>query len=242
MAPISLAAIEQVQVNVAPYDVRQGNFVGAGVNTVTRSGTNQCRGSVYTRYRNESFVGTDAAGLPYNPGTFTTKATGAFLGGPIIRNRLFAFGSFEKQLTSVRSRRSAPIRAASRSPVASPASWHRISTALSQFLSTKFNYDTGAYQSSRTETPAKPFLVKFDYNAGTRQQDQFPVQPTRLEHRPATVQLLVRRSRPHRQHQLARLSELERHGSGEQPFRRRGMELGRRQQPVEQSDRWLYHQ
>ena len=78
VAPISLEAIEQVQVNVAPYDVRQGNFVGAGVNMVTRSGTNQVVGSVYTRYRNESFVGTDAAGLAYNPGTFTTKDTGGF--------------------------------------------------------------------------------------------------------------------------------------------------------------------
>src|SRR2546430_4074538 len=55
VAPISLEAIEQVQVSVAPYDVRQGNFVGAGVNTVTRSGTNNLARSGYYRYRNESF-------------------------------------------------------------------------------------------------------------------------------------------------------------------------------------------
>ena len=75
--------------SVAPYDVRQGNFVGAGVNTVTRSGTNRITGSVYHRYRNEAFVGTEAAGLPFNPGTFTTNNTGFWVGGPFISNKLF---------------------------------------------------------------------------------------------------------------------------------------------------------
>ena len=62
VAPISLEAIEQVQVSVAPYDVRQGNFTGANVNSVTRSGTNMFTGSYYTRYRNQSYVGSEAAG------------------------------------------------------------------------------------------------------------------------------------------------------------------------------------
>src|SRR5438874_2599282 len=97
VAPISLEAIEQVQVSVAPFDVRQGNFVGAGVNSVTRSGTNNFVGSGYYRYRNESFVGTDAAGQPFNPGTFKTTNAGEWAGGPIIRNKLFFFESFESQ-------------------------------------------------------------------------------------------------------------------------------------------------
>ena len=61
VAPISIEAIEQVQVSIAPYDVRQGNFVGASVDTVTRSGTNSLRASAYYRFRNEDFVGTEAA-------------------------------------------------------------------------------------------------------------------------------------------------------------------------------------
>ena len=97
VAPISLESIEQVQVSVAPYDVRQGNFVGANVNTVTKSGTNQFSGSLYTRYRNQSYVGTDASGLAFNPGTFKTTDTGEWAGGPIVKNKLFFFESFEKQ-------------------------------------------------------------------------------------------------------------------------------------------------
>jgi len=97
VAPISLEAIEQVQVSVAPYDVRQGNFVGAGINTVTRSGTNSYTAAAYSRYRNESFVGKNAGPNAFNPGTFTTKNNGIWAGGPIVRNKWFIFGSFEKQ-------------------------------------------------------------------------------------------------------------------------------------------------
>ncbi|PYQ77844.1 MAG: TonB-dependent receptor, partial [Acidobacteria bacterium] len=97
VAPISLEAIEQVQVSVAPFDVRQGNFVGAGVNTVTRSGTNNFVGSGYYRYRNDSYVGTEAAGQAVNPGTFKTTTAGEWLGGPIVQNKLFFFESFESQ-------------------------------------------------------------------------------------------------------------------------------------------------
>src|SRR5262249_4168479 len=97
VAPISLEAIEQVQISVAPYDVREGNFVGANVNTVTRSGTNSFVGSGYYRYRNDSFVGTEARGQTVAPGTFKTTNAGEWAGGPIVQNRLFFFESFESQ-------------------------------------------------------------------------------------------------------------------------------------------------
>ena len=164
VAPISLEAIEQVQVSVAPYDVRQGNFVGAGVNMVTRSGTNRLVGSAYTRYRNQSFVGTDAKGQVYSPGTFTTKDNGGFVGGPLLKNRLFAFGSFEKQ-SDVR-----PLTTFKANPGGVPASGQTTRvlasdlTALSSFLSTNFKYNTGPFENIDKNTPGKPFLVKLDYN------------------------------------------------------------------------------
>ena len=164
VAPISLEAIEQVQVNVAPYDVRQGSFVGAGVNTVTRSGTNTITASVYRRMRNESYVGTDAAGLAFNPGTFTTYTTGTWAGGPIVKNKLFAFGAYEKQddtrpLTTFQSNPGgAPVGGNTTRVLGSDLS------ALSSFLSSKFNYDTGPFDNVSRLTPGKPWMLKGDYN------------------------------------------------------------------------------
>ncbi|MGH7450059.1 MAG: carboxypeptidase regulatory-like domain-containing protein, partial [bacterium] len=83
VAPISLDAIEQLQVNIAPYDVRQGNFVGAGINTVTKSGTNEFSGSLYTLTRNENLVGEEARGQKVPVGTFKYNQIGVRLGGPI---------------------------------------------------------------------------------------------------------------------------------------------------------------
>jgi outer membrane receptor for ferrienterochelin and colicin len=95
VTPVSSAAIEEIQVSVAPYDVRQGNFVGAGVNMITRSGTNQFRGSAYYWTRDNDLVGTEAKGLTYNPGTFDSRRFGGWVSGPIIKDKLFFFGSVE---------------------------------------------------------------------------------------------------------------------------------------------------
>jgi hypothetical protein len=173
VAPISLEAIEQIQVEVAPYDVRQGNFVGAGINTVTRSGTNTFNGSGYYRYRNQSFVGTDAAGQTVNPGTFKTTNAGEWFGGPILQNRWFFFESFESQ-TDTR-----PLSTYVANPGGVPATGNTTRVlgadldALSSFLDSKFNYATGPYQGISKETPGKPFLVKSDYNLNSQNKLTF---------------------------------------------------------------------
>ena len=173
VAPISLEAIEQIQVSVAPYDVRQGNFVGAGVNTVTRSGANRFSGSLYYRTRNESYVGTKAAGQAFNPGTFDTTNTGEWVSGPILKNKLFFFESFEKQSDK------RPLTTYTSNPGGAPATGNTTRvlasdlTTLSSFLSSKFGYTTGPFDGSTKNTPAKPFLVKGDYNLDSNNKVSF---------------------------------------------------------------------
>ena len=164
VAPISLESIEQVQVSIAPFDVRQGNFVGAAVNTVTRSGTNQLNGSFYHRFRSDSYVGTNARGFPVNPGTFTFRNTGFWAGGPVMRNKIFLFGNYENEedirpINTYRANNGGE-------PVAGSVTRVNASdlNTLSAFLKTNFGYETGGYQDLDDPTPAKRYLVRGDYN------------------------------------------------------------------------------
>jgi hypothetical protein len=109
--PISLDAIQEIQVVVSPYDVRQGGFSGGGVNVVTRSGTNSLHGTGYLFGRSQSLIG-DIPGIATvaNPspadtkvGTFSDKQSGFSFGGPIAKNKAFYFGNadFQRKLTPV---------------------------------------------------------------------------------------------------------------------------------------------
>lgn len=173
VAPISLEAIEQIQVNVAPFDVRQGSFIGAGVNTVTRSGTNQVNGSFYHRFRDQDWVGTEAAGQSVNVGTFKFRNTGGWASGPIFRNRWFAFGNYEDErdtrpLSTWRANQGGePVGGGVTRVLA------RDLTALSSFLKSSFNYDTGPFDGIDDETPVKRFLIRSDYNINNSNKVNF---------------------------------------------------------------------
>lgn len=164
VAPISLEAIEQLQVNVAPYDVRQGNFVGANVNTVTKSGTNEFSGSIYTQTRNQDFVGTKAKDLEFNPGTFEYNRLGMRLGGPILKNKLFFFVSYEgDKLTQP-----GTTFMANTGGQTVQGNVTRVLAAdlngLRSYLKTNFGYETGDYQDYDHLTPATRVTAKLDYN------------------------------------------------------------------------------
>lgn len=168
VAPISLDAIEQVQINIAPYDVRQGHFVGAGINTVTKSGTNYYSGSVYYQFRDESSVGTRAKDLQLNTGTFKYNNFGVRLGGPIIKNKLFFFANYEgDELTQPGT---TFIANTGGQTVAGNVTRVLASDLdqLSNFLKSAFGYETGGYQGYDNLTPAKRFIAKLDYNLNER--------------------------------------------------------------------------
>ena len=179
VSPISLDAIEELQVNVAPYDVRQGNFVGAGINTVTKSGTNSFNGSVYYLFRKPSLVGKQAGANTYNPGVFDYKNYGFRVGGPMPffnfgendgpafisgKNKLFFFVSYESEaLTSPATN----FRARSAGETVGGNVTRVLASdldALSTYLATNFGYATGPYQGYSSSTPAKKWLVRSDYN------------------------------------------------------------------------------
>jgi hypothetical protein len=164
VSPVSLDAIEQVQVSLAPYDVRLGNFIGAGINAVTKSGTNEYTGSAYYDWRASGLVGTKAKDNIVSPGTFTYDLIGARLSGPIIKDKLFFFFSYEKDdqklpgTTFTANTGGQPVGGQVTRVLASELD------ALSGFLSKNFGYNTGPYQGYNSEIPSDRFLAKFDYN------------------------------------------------------------------------------
>lgn len=187
VSPISLDAIEAIQVNVAPFDVRQGNFVGAGINTVTRSGTNQYSGSVYYLFRKPSLVGKEAGDVPFNPGDFDYKNYGFRIGGPLPffnfgeggpmfisgKNKLFFFFSYENEnLTQP----GTTFRANNGGEAVSGNTTRVLASdldALSAYLSQNFGYETGPYQGYSQSTPAKKYLFRSDYNVNSTNRVTF---------------------------------------------------------------------
>ena len=161
--PISLDAIEEVQVSLAPYDVRQSGFTGAGINAITRSGTNEVKASVYTYWRNQSMVGTKVADTKLTNNNFNQRQSGFRVGAPIIKNKLFLFVNAEME------RRDDPATTylAAR-PGLSGDNVSKVSASdldeLRQLLISKYNYDPGEYENYKLKTYNDKFLVRLDYN------------------------------------------------------------------------------
>lgn len=164
VAPISLDAIEEVQVNIAPYDVRQSGFTGAGINAVTRSGTNEVSGSVFHLFANEKFVGTKAGEQDYKATQFTKQVTGFRVGAPIIKNKLFIFlnGELEKRVDPADINNWVANRGQGGDNVT------RVLASdldqLSSFVQNQYGLETGGYEDLNLNTTGNKFLARVDWN------------------------------------------------------------------------------
>lgn len=162
--PVSLDIIEEISVNVAPFDVTQGNFTGAGINVVTKSGTNRFKGSAYTLYRNEKFNGEKVASTKLPDATKrTNNIYGGTFGGPIIKNKLFFFAGGEYEIESRPGIFFTPTGGSGLNNI-SRVTVSDLQT-VSNFLRSTYGYETGAFDNFRNfETKNYKVFGRLDWN------------------------------------------------------------------------------
>ncbi|HMU57691.1 MAG TPA: TonB-dependent receptor [Chitinophagaceae bacterium] len=165
-SPISLDAIEEISVSLTPFDVRQSGFIGSALNAITRSGTNQVQGSVYTYWRNEKMQGDKVGKANIIKQNLQFNQYGVRVGGPIIKNKLFYFVNFETEKqtrpgqTKIASNSASDYGTASN--IARPTKAEL--DAISSYLLTTYGYETGPYQGYDLEGEKQKVLVRFDWN------------------------------------------------------------------------------
>ena len=169
-SPISLDAIEEMSVSITPYDIRQSGFIGSAVNAVTRGGTNNFSGSVYTYWRNQNQQGNKVGKNTFTRQNLQYNQYGARIGGPIIKNKLFYFISYEteKEIRPGQFKFAATPTApfGSASNIARPTAAEL--DAISQYLKTKYDYDTGPYQGYDFPSNKEKILARIDWNISDR--------------------------------------------------------------------------
>lgn len=161
--PISLDAIDQIQVNIAPYDVTQAGFTGAGVNTVTKSGTNTFGGTVYSFYRNQGLTGHKVDGTSFTVPTLSHYQGGFSLGGAIIKNKLFFFTNFETEQREDEASAYVAQNATNAGGITTSRVLQKDLDSVSNILGRKFGYQTGPYQGFTLKTVNYKWLEKIDW-------------------------------------------------------------------------------
>ncbi|MEO6812403.1 MAG: TonB-dependent receptor, partial [Ginsengibacter sp.] len=167
--PISLDAIEQIQVSISPYDVRQGGFSGAGVNSVTRSGTNQFKGSIYTYLRDPGLQGYNVNTKTIPRPKFDYNQRGVTTGGPIIKDKLFFFISGEQERISQPGTTLVAVKTGQTAipGISSQANADTLN-ALKNFLIQKFGYDPGQYQDYNYRIQSDKITARIDWNINAK--------------------------------------------------------------------------
>ena len=159
--PISLDAIDQIQVAIAPYDVTMAGFTGAAVNAVTKSGTNEFHGTIFGFYRNQDLTGKKVGGQDFTVPDLSQTQAGFSLGGPIIKNKLFFFVNAEMERRTDLGSTFVADRGQAGENV-SRVSATDLET-VSQTLA-GFGYETGPYEGYTHKTNSEKGIVKLDWN------------------------------------------------------------------------------
>ena len=165
--PISIEAIEEMQVVISPYDVRQTNFIGGGVNAITKSGTNTFRGSAYIFHRNENMRGdaVDRVQLAAAREKDQVTTYGFTLGGPIWKNKVFFFvnGEMTKQPTIVNRWRASQNGVGNADQFISRTTVADLERVKNHVMN-KYGYDTGSYTNFPADENNYKLLARLDWN------------------------------------------------------------------------------
>jgi hypothetical protein len=167
VTPISLDAIEEFQLVVSPYDVRQAGFTGAGINAITRSGTNDFRGSAFVYGRDQDYVGKSPDILKTPLAGFTDYQIGGRFGGPIIENTLFFFANaevtrFKQPFTRTFGNQNLGTNAYTVNPDSL--------ALLTNYLMSRYGYDPGSYSIIGANRESDKLFLRFDYNVSEGQK------------------------------------------------------------------------
>ena len=165
-SPISMDAIDEVQVTIAPYDVRQSNFIGGGVNAITKSGTNKFKGSAYIYYNNENMHGNRVNNEDLGErGKNGTTTYGFTLGGPIVKDKLFFFANAEysKSPNIVNRWQASEDGKADATNYISRVPKSDLER-VKQFLITKYGFNPGSYTDFPAEDNNLKLLGRVDWN------------------------------------------------------------------------------
>ncbi len=159
--PVGIDAIQDITVSIAPYDVRQGAFTGAGINAVTRSGTNKTQASVYTFMRNQDFVGENVAGEKNKIQNFKYNNTGFRMGGAIIPNKLFFF--INAEIESRTDPAYTFLVGSSTNGIAHQPQRAKLEQIRKKLID-EFKYDPGTFDNFDAQSNNYKMLVKLDWN------------------------------------------------------------------------------
>ena len=166
-SPISIDAIEELQVVISPFDVRQTNFIGGGVNAITKSGTNTFKGTAYVYHRNENMRGNAVAGdeIPGARETDRSTTYGFTFGGPIVKNKLFFFVNAEySKIPTIANRwRASEDGKANADSYISRAKASDLQ-AVKDYMANTYGYDTGSYTDFPANESNAKILARLDWN------------------------------------------------------------------------------